>query len=264
MFRDLEHVQLFQQNWLTISLALIIQLIPIDATVTEPWFYASMVPLLGIIGMVLKQWLPKRLNSNYVLVPVVIIIALLGIRTCLRGLDWRNETTLSYRDISASKEDYIAYIDVAHNLEEQDNYQDAAYYEQKSISIYPSQTGYSDLGVILTDEDKFPQALQAYEKSLQYGQLYGTYVDIGTLTLFDKPSQTSKDYLTSALKKYPDDSNLWLYLAILEQRLGDNTDAKLAIKNAANYGQIPPSIYNSILSNKPFNIEIAGEQIDVQ
>jgi hypothetical protein len=256
------YTYLFFMIWFGLSLVEIIQIIPLDDTVTEQWFYMAMAGLLGIIGIAISL-LRTRLNLKYGWVVAALIAGILGVRTCLRGLDYRNDYRLESANISASKEDYVAYIELAHDVFMQGNYQEALDYDRESINIFPSATNYSNLGVILTNEDKFPAALQAYQRSLQYGHNYVTYEDMGVLTLFAPPSAADKQYLISALRSYPKDSNLWLYLAILEARQGDNTEAKVAIQKAATYGQITPSIYSGIMDKQSFTITIAGENISI-
>jgi hypothetical protein len=49
--------------WFLAGLLTLVQLVPLDMTASEPWFYFSMAGLLGMIGIVLKAF-PLRLSSE--------------------------------------------------------------------------------------------------------------------------------------------------------------------------------------------------------
>jgi hypothetical protein len=256
------YTYLFFGIWLALSLVILIHIVPLDATASEPWFYASMVGVLGMVGVIFSTW-RVTFNSQYALLLAVIIISVLGVRTFMRGFDWRSDYRLEMSSIHNSKEDYVAYLDVAQDLLAKGQLKQAAVYDQRSIDIFPIEFNYSDLGVILTDEDNFSGALQAYQRSLQYGQAYLTYEDIGALTLFSSAYTTDRAFLLHALILYPRDSNLWLYLALLEDRNNDSVDAKAAITKAAMYGQIPSGLYAGIMQNQSFAIKIVGENVQI-
>jgi hypothetical protein len=262
--KAMDYTYRFFGLWLLLSLLILVHIIPLDATAAEPWFYASMVGVLGMCGVVLTV---RRIviKPMYLITAAVVILIVFGVRTALHGRDWQSDYKLQMSSIASSREDYVGYMDVALDLQEQGRLPQAEIYEKKSIALFPIEFNYTGLGVILTDEHEFPAALQAYQKSLQYGRAYLTYEDIGALTLFsDRASYASdKNYLTESLTLYPNDSTLWLYLALLEDRNGDNTDAQTAIVNAAKYGQIPEGLATSIMDEQSFSIQIVGSKVSI-
>lgn len=248
--------------WLAVSLLLIVHIIPVDATAAEPWFYASMVGVLGMLGVILTVW-QSKVTPKYLFYSAIIILIVLGVRTALHGLDWQSDYKLQMSSVAISKEDYVGYMDIAQDLQGQGKLKEAELYERQSISIFPVEFNYSNLGVILTNEHNFPGALNAYEQSLKYGHAYLTYEDIGALTLFSNNYAINKAYLSQAINLYPKDSTLWLYLALLEDRNNDNADAKISIEHAVAYGQVPSGLALSIMQNQPFNIQIVGEKVHI-
>ena len=67
----------------------------------------------------------------------------------------------------------------------------------------------------------------------------------------------------NTLAALPNDSKLWMYLALNESKAGDNTDAKVAINNASIYGQVNSAIYNDTMNNLPFTVTEYGKTIQI-
>ncbi len=255
---------LFFMAWTILGLVPYLQIVPLDMTVCEAWFYFSMAGVLGMIGIVLDVLLP-RIRLNWLLIVAVLLIGTLGFRTALRGLDWRNPINLAYRDIAASKENYTAYTSLAGYSLELAKFSEARAYASRSTSIYPSYSGYNDLGLALYDLGDYSGAAQSYNLGLKLYSSSELYENLGDLTLFYGNPNTNKQVLLNALEKFPQDYKLWTYLAILEDRYNDNADAKIAITNAARYGQVSQGLYDNIMNNRPFtlNLDHDGQSITI-
>jgi hypothetical protein len=250
---------LFFAIWSALGMFMLLQIVPLDMTACEIWFYFPMAGVLGMIGVVLVTF-QARIRPIWFFVIAALLIGLLGVRTAFRGADWRSAITLDQRNISASKEDYNAYNNLAKVLVTQGNYSEAKAYLERSISIYPTYNNYHDLGALLESQGDYSGAAQAFGHALKYsnGQQSGIYEDIATLTMVYGDPASNKQFLLSALKKFPQDSNLWLALAILEDKNNDNPAARVAITKAASYGQIPQSIHDNIMNARPFSLNFGG------
>jgi tetratricopeptide (TPR) repeat protein len=222
-----------------------------------------MVGFLGMIGVILVTF-QAHIKPKWFFIITALLIGLLGVRSSLRGFDWRNEYTLAVKNIATSKEDYTAYNNLGQYLIEQGDLSQAKVDILRSISIFPTFTNYLNLGVILTKQDNYPGAIKAYGEGLKYGNYSTIYENVGSLTLLYGYPSSDKQYLLSALNKFPQDPKLWMYLAILEDRYNDNADAKVAITKAASYGQLPQFIYSSIINNLPFTVVTNGVSIHIQ
>jgi hypothetical protein len=101
---------------------------------------------------------------------------------------------------------------------------------------------------------------------LSYGNDVSIYEDLATLTLVYGNPAEDKQFLLNSLQQFPRDATLWTYLAILEDRNNDNTDAKISISNASDYGQVPPIIYDGIVNDQPFMLQLnnLGTKIRIQ
>lgn len=256
---------LFFAIWAFLGILTYLQIIPLDQTASEPWFYFSMVGWLGMIGVVLVTF-QSHIRPKWFLIIAALIIGIFGVRTALRGLDWRSPISLAYKDISVSKDDYVAYTSLSGYLLEQDKYSEAEIYAAQSIKIFPTDINYNNLGYALGGLGNYSGAFIAYDNGLKYGNLNPLYENIGELTLVYGNRNSDKQFLLNALQLFPKDSKLWMYLAIIEESENNYSDAKNAITNATAYGQIPKVTYNSIMYTQPsmLNVSNLGKTIYIQ
>jgi tetratricopeptide (TPR) repeat protein len=256
--KTMYNVYLFFTVWIFIGFMLIMQIIPLDFTVSEVWFYFTFIGFLGLVGVVASTFKPKIQYRTPIAIGVIIIIAMLGARTFIRGFDWKSQDSLIYAEINANADDYTAFNLVAQKKLNQGDIADAKNYALKSIAIYPLWSNYNTLGNIYAKEYNYEAAYNTYKKGLHYGQNNIIYENLCQLTLvYGNPAESEK-FLVESLKKYPADANIWLYFALFEQTYKNNKLAKAAISQAAIYGEVPPQIYDSIMNNQPFTVNLSG------
>jgi hypothetical protein len=248
---------LFFASWAGFGLLAYSQIVPLDMTVCETWFYFSMAGLLGMLGVILVTFQAK-INPVLFVFLALLIVGTLGVRTAIRGTDYRSEHALALHDIAASNEDYTAYNLIAADYISQDNFNEAKLYAARSVSIFPTWTNYDNLGLALTGLGQYNAAASAYINSLQRNALSSAYENTATLALVYGTPAGGKHLLFVLIQKFPKDSTLWLYLALFYGEHNDNADAKFAIQQAASYGQVPQDIYNGIMSNKTFPVALNG------
>jgi tetratricopeptide (TPR) repeat protein len=254
-------------TWAVLGLIIHLQLIPLDFTACEPWFYFSMAGVLGMVGVTISTLAPSlQVNQRLLSRVAVALIILLGVRTAARGTDWGNPYALAMQDISASKENYNAYNNVATSLMTQGRYKEAEPYAEQSIKLHSYYTNNFNLGLILSRLGNYPGAAKAYNNSLKYGDYISAIHGLGELTLVSGSPDANQRYLTNALKLYPQDPLLWSYLAVVYQQNHDNANAKIAIANARQYGSAPRTVYEGIMNNRPFEIPFPdlGTAVTVQ
>lgn len=250
------YTYLFFAAWATLGLALTIQVIPLDMTACETWFYISMAGVLGMIGTALRV-IPKTIPSKALVVFSCLLIVALGTRSAFRGLDYASADKLARDNIANSKEDYVAYDQLASELVVQGKATEAKPYVDRSIDIYPTATNYNILGAVLTIQGDYAGAMKAYKSGLRYGDFILIYEGLGKLTMVTGDRASNERFLLSSVEKYPHDSKLWMYLAVLEARYKDSADARSAISKAAQYGQVPKQIYDSIINGTPLTLQVS-------
>lgn len=250
-------IYIFFAVWFVLGILLDLQIIPLDFTVAERWFYFPIVGLLGMIGVFLEV-VHINFRNKVLLVVLSIVVLLLSIRTFDRTFDFRNNFTLSMHDLKVSNSFTLENeLSVAYFRDE--NYKEAKLHAQKSISLNPYYTNYISLGAADFYLGEYKEAKGAYMKSLQLGDYYQTYENLGALSYLYGDKQTNIDFLKNvALRKYPQDAKLWLYVAVLEYNYGNKDNARYDIAQAhsLDQGQDVSNAYNAIMNNQPVGATI--------
>jgi len=263
--RDKFKYYLFFAIWTLMGLGLYMQIIPgLDFTACETWFYFAMAGLLGMIGVSLLT-IKTRFNPKWLLIPALVLIVALGVRTGLRGIDYKSQYNLAVVDLSVSSDNYPAMSNISQYLIDNNRYKEAIVYAQRSISIYPILSNSINLGVALQYEGEYEKAKDAYNQALKYGNISIVYENLCLIYI-----ATSTDYykteqlIQAALKEYPRNYKIWLYEAVFEGASGMTSEAKTAITNAVKYGPIPQVIYDNIMQDKPFTVPILDKTLLVK
>lgn len=229
-------------------------------TTSETWFYFAMVGVLGMIGVVLKTFGSRlKVDSRVLLLVMLCITLALGVRTAERGRDWRSEFILVRHDASTSKEDFVADSILATDYIGQGKYSQAKFYASRSITIYPGAVNYDSLGESLFMLNNYPGAYQAYLKGLTYQSTYPLYDNLAVLTAYYGDTNTNIKLLIKGTQLYPNQVQIWFYLALLEYKAHNLPMAKLAITEAYKYGQSYeeiPVIYNTIMNNQTLSTKL--------
>ena len=255
---------MFFATWTVMGIGLYLQVIPgLDFTACETWFYFAMAGLLGMIGV--STLLVKQFRyRNWLIVPIVLIIIALGIRSNLRGYDYSSQYKLATVDVSVTDNNFSAMNNIAQNLIDQGKYNEAIVYAEKSIQIYPIVSNYINLGVALQQTGKYKEAIDAYDKALIYGNINIIYENIALIHIVSSKPADTEQFFKTAFAEYPRDFKLWLYYAVFEGAVGSKDTAINAIISARNYGQVPSQIYDGITNGIPFTVPILGQNVLVK
>ena len=247
---------LFFTIWTAIGLGIILQIIPLDMTACEAWFYFPMAGLLGMIGVSISV-LPfnLRIDRRIFYIVAIAIIILLGIRMSLRGTDWSNPNTIAEKDVSTSNsDDYAAYDQLATVYFSEHEFSESVQSIKMSVAIFPNSQNYYILGYVLAYQGDYGSAYNAYIKGLTYQPYQPIYDQLAILsTHYGSPIQYEK-LLQNRLLVTPSDYTLWFYLAVLQYRQIDISDAQNSITQALKYAPPNPTIsavYKSIMNETP-------------
>lgn len=254
---------LFFSVWTILGLGLYMQVIPgLDFTACETWFYFAMAGVLGTIGVSIG--LLKRINYAWLVLPLIIVILTLGVRSNLRGYDYESQYRLATVDISVSDTNFAAINNLAQHSLDQGDYNQALELAKRSIDIYPIVSNYINYGVSLQQLGRYDEAIKAYEDALVYGNINIIYENLALIHIVNlKPTET-QIFFQEAFVEYPRDFRLWLYYAVFQGALGNKAGAVDAITNATKYGQVPQEIYDGIMSAKSFTVPILGKNVLVK
>jgi tetratricopeptide (TPR) repeat protein len=247
---------LFFALWLAAGLAMHLQFLPLDETVSDTWAYFPIVGFLGMIGVLVEAY-PVKVSRRASFIIASIVIAALGLRSAIRGLDYRSEETLATRSVAVSDDDYLSENVLAIDLSNQKQYALAKPHVLRAISIYKIPGEYNTLGVIDYGLADYSGAQQAYQVALASGYKFqDIYDNMAELTLMTGNSSNNIDFVENAIKLYPQDGALWLYLAIDEYEGGDVTGATKAIESARQLSDDPriPLVYSTIMNGDVLKI----------
>ncbi|HCM45515.1 MAG: hypothetical protein UV92_C0015G0009 [Parcubacteria group bacterium GW2011_GWA1_43_27] len=222
-------VYIFFSIWLIIGLALHMQIVPLDATVADRWFYFPMVGVIGIIGT-LAQAYNLNLSNKYILTVMVIVLILLSARTFIRSFDWRDELTLSLHDAQVAKS-HTLEATLSSNLVKLGEFDSAVIHASRALDIYPGFISYHVLGNAYIYSGDYDQAIAAYESALILLQDPRHYEDLSFAYLIADYLSKAERFTEGALKKNPDSARLWKNYAIIEYKLGKFAEAKSAAIN---------------------------------
>lgn len=252
-FPDHFRPYLFFLGILVSGLLLHMQIIPLDLTASERWFYFPIFGLLGMIG-ILSETFFRKINPKILTSISIVIIVLLAGRTFVRTFDWRDQLTLSYRDMEVSKEDFSSMSYIASELLAEGKPEEALRYVERSIAIFPSFQNHNILGMIYTKQGEYEKAKLAYLSGLKYGSsYYPLYSNLAGLSQIYGDRDENIRFLETAVAKFPQSARLWAILALLEYKNGNVRDAKTAINEAYKYdrGDEVSTLHSLILSDKP-------------
>jgi tetratricopeptide (TPR) repeat protein len=238
---------LFFSLWLLLGFAIHLQIFPLDMTVADRFFYFLMIGMLGVLAVGIKTIHIKKpysyikLINTIIITIVIIILILLGVRTIVRNTNWVDAKTLYKHDLLIEDNfDIENNLGVEYQMDNQNN--DALFHFKRSVMLYPFETNYSNLGVIYSKLGDYKKAEYFHYKALHakhysYSEIphkhdQTTYERLAFLLLLKNENKKAKDFLMTAIKDYPNDANLWCFLAISEYNLQNRNSALSSIQKA--------------------------------
>lgn len=261
--KDLFKIYLFFFIWFIFSLGLHLQILPLDMTVAERWFYLSEVGLLGILGITFQVFILEN-QSSWIkkIKPIIIfllafIILCLSIRTIIRNTNWTNGLILYAHDIQISPGSFDLENNLGVELYRVGKFNEAKIHFENSTKIAPFWwTNWNNLGVMIEREKDYEKAISYYQKAIDNGEYYLAYENIAKLLVLQNKPKEAKEFIEQSLKVLPNNSNLWLYLAYSEYKLGNKDQALQAAKNAFILSPSQQSyyVYNKLKENLPLEI----------
>jgi len=237
----------FFAGWFVLGIGLHIQLIPLDMTVADRWFYFPIVGLLGMVTVMFSCIDLSKFKIHYLILPASILLFMaFSVRTIFRNMDWKNNMTLYSHDVLLEPNNYILENGVGSELINQGQYTKALPYIQKSIEIYPNWTlNWNNLGIIYFNLGQKDEAKEALQMAISHAQFPLLYENLASILMSDIDQSPAKIFIESSLKKYPFDDKLWIKLALVNERLGKHDEALFAAQKA--YSLVPKQNYAYIL-----------------
>jgi protein O-mannosyl-transferase len=255
---------IFFALWLLIGFSIYMQIIPVDYTVAERWFYFPLVGLLGVLGIGLHSIM--TISGKYRALGNtlgVILIILLSIRTAVRNANWSDAMTLFTHDIKISES-----YDIENNLGAEylyvKNYDEALKHFKNSETLLSFVNNIVNIGYtyeLMGNQSKakeyFLKSLNAPSYQESWPLYQQVYEEIAKISAFrEDPTPDTTIFIKEALQKYPKSDILWATLAYNEYELHNNVEALTAAGEART---LFPSLqtkylYMQILNNQPIDL----------
>ncbi len=255
--------------WFALGILMVSQIVPLDMTVADRWFYFPMVGLLGMLGVIVQkhQSVQGVTKSNAIFVVCIAIILILSIRTVVRNTNWHDAITLYSHDAKI-EDNFDIENTLGAELGFAGDYKQALPHLEKSINLFPEEISYANLALVYQHLNDSKQALFYYHMAIiSKGYNIGnhshgeeTYIGyVEELIRFNE--MKSAEHITEiGIQDYPSSPRMWLYKAYLEYKLRKVNLALIAAKKAYTLApsDISQTVYNRVSNNQPLNLNITN------
>lgn len=225
---------LFFCLWFLMGIGLHLQIIPLDMTYADRWFYLPMAGLLGIIGILLKEFRVKSAEFRIILLISFVLISLIfSLRTIIRNSNWKDSLTLYGNDIKIAPGNFDLENNYGVALFRAGKLPEAKTHFIRSTEIAPFWwTNWNNLGAIIEREGDATKAAELYQKSIDNGDYYLAHENRAQIWLKLNNPEAAKKAAEESLKKLPNNSRIWLTLSLAEYQLGSKDKALAAARNS--------------------------------
>lgn len=214
--RTRSRLLLFFQLWFLGSLALVLNLFPLDMTLAERWLYTPIIGLLGTTAILIRSLINQRPKIKpLVEIFLTVIIFCFSLRSLVRTFNWKDGLTLFSHDIKLNPDAFDLQNNLGVELFRQGRFEEARSHFEKSIQLAPNWwTPYNNLGAYWERKGDYQKALDYYQKSMEAGDYYLAYENYAGLLVKLDRLQEAQEFIDQALKKFPLNQRL-RYLAVL-------------------------------------------------
>jgi tetratricopeptide (TPR) repeat protein len=246
--------------WFCITLGLYVQLFPLDMTVAERWFYLPMIGLLGMFGLGAHSIQVKNGYLKTVgFVGFIMILSLFSIRTLVRNTNWATPYTLFSHDVQITPESFDLQNNYSTELMRRNQYDAALIHTKKAIALNPRYSpAWATAGNIYLLKKDYKTGISALRKALDLdGGNYVAFYNLIYGSLLSGDYASAKGWSENALRSFPNQPELVLFLAIAEYKVGNTARAFALAKQAHELNPTAQSqhIYSVIQNNQPLTIE---------
>jgi len=222
---------------LVISLSISLQLVPLDFTAADRWFYMPLFGLLGLIGICyesfLKQVLQQKNMRSGLIVILVLLFSFFVYKDITRNTVWVNNLTLCGHDSLTNPQSYLMQYCYANELYNIKEYRPAKVHVLKAVELYPKYfLAWETLGKVDYALGDNLDAEKAFGKTVALNSFgYGSD-ELALVLVYEKKPREAKTITQKYLKIAPDNAQLWYAQALADYKLDDKKDAITVARNA--------------------------------
>lgn len=286
--RSYFNIFLFFFLWFALGLAMLLQIFPLDATVSDRWFYFPLVGILGMLGVIIQtllfseaqkyKFVFKYKNTKTAITLIgILIVLILSLRTIARNANFHDIITLYSHDAQV-EDNYFLETDLGINYELSGKRQLAFNHLQKSVSIHPFWYNLFSLGLLYEDIGDDKKAGEFYYKAMVAADTFSSlyhyrfpselriYIKYSLLLLENKKWSESSVISKKGLQYYPKSSILWVELATSYYAQQNLRDAFSSISEAKSLtsNDLLNSIYTLIVNKQIVPLSLIDNYVQKQ
>jgi len=206
-FKKKQNTFLFFALWFLLGWAVHSQIVPLDGTVSDRWFY---FPIVGFIGMLVVVLQSFELSPKAILVLLAVTAVPLSVRSFVRSQDWQDAKTLFEHDLAMQPESFYLNNDLGLELMAQRRTAEAISYLEKTIAVSPKGShewlvGWRNLGGAYLDLGQFAKAEECFRISLADPDVKSLRAFALALQEQNKTAKLKEFLEKVALPQYPQD-----------------------------------------------------------
>jgi len=249
--------------WFLTGVGIVLQIIPLDMTVADRWFYFPLVGFLGCLGVLLNGIHLKNRLSKTLCLSGAILIVVFSVRTIIRNQNWQNQLTLYSHDVLIEA-NYSSENNYAAVLSYEGKWDEAYKHIKNSVELYPYEKNLRELGLMYKHFGKMELAKDYFYKALDaktyilppHKHEIPTYEYISEFQYFYGDTKEAVRVAKMGTDDYPDSPDLWILLAISEYKLKNQNSALKAAEKAYSIQKTDQTtyLYRRILNNLPLSI----------
>lgn len=230
--------------WFVAAMGIYMQLIPLDMTVAERWFYLPMIGLLGMIGIIIQSLKQSGIQARVIGYAIMgLLLLLLSARTMARNLNWYTPITLYEHDSKVSDSFAVENL-LGGEYFASEKYTDALQHYKKSVDLFANETNVYNLANTYFTLNNLAMAETYYKKAIEKNQsmqevTYNpldyrsySYAGLAKVLLFTQREAVAKQIVNEGLNQNRSSAVLWMMEALVSYKLGNQEEAVAAAKKA--------------------------------
>jgi hypothetical protein len=215
--------------WAVAGFGLHSQLLPLDGTVADRWFYFTELGVLGMLGIVVRdlarriEVAPPRWPVMAYAGPLALLVAVLAVRSHVRSRDWRDAATLYTHDLRELPDSFVLLNDYGVELVRADKIADSEPYFRRSTEAAPYWSiNWSNLGWVQEQLGDRAGAKSSLERSMANGPYALAYENYARILAESGALDEARRFLMDeALPRFPGDPTLKEIAQVVATRAGE-------------------------------------------
>ncbi len=224
------NIYLFFLLWFFGGFIMHSQIIPLEMTVADRWFYFPIIGLLGLTGFFVDLVKSKRIKLT-VMIFLILTIPFLILRTYIRIGDWKSPLSLYGHDVNVTRS-YLLENSLGYEYMQMNKMDKAYTHLLKSVEYFKTPNNTNTLGVYYYKTGNKDEAYNWFEESIAIGPNFLAFNNLINLQIENDNYKDAQINLVKAVDKFPDNENFWFMLSLVSYKNNDLPSALTASENA--------------------------------